>query len=209
MSKALCLLMGVLLASCARMRSGHHIFVPKGESLKQVSRRLNVPHWKLQAANPDKSPSRRNEWIFVPLSRGIMGGQYREVMGLLTSMSLSWPVPSSRRISSHFGQRWGRPHEGIDIPARQGTAVIAAASGLVVFSGWMGGYGKTTVIAHRGGLFTVYAHAQKNYTRKGQKVHKNQVITRVGSTGRSTAPHLHFEIRHNSKALNPTMAVLR
>ena len=209
MIKTIFLLTGVLLASCAQMRSGHHIFVPKGENLKQISERMNIPYWKLQAANPGKNPSLQNEWIFVPLARGILGRRYRQISNTLASMSLAWPVPSSRRISSHFGRRWGRPHEGIDIPARPGTAIIAAASGVVVFSGHLGGYGNTTVIAHQEGLFTVYAHNKKNYTRKGQRVHQRQVIAEVGNTGRSTAPHLHFEIRYDSKAFNPMMAKLR
>ena len=203
------LLLGVLVTSCAQMRSGHHIFVPKGENMKQISRRMNVPYWKLQAANPGKNPSLRSEWIFVPLSRGIMGHRYRQVNQTLSSMNLAWPVPSSRRISSNFGQRWGRPHEGIDIPARRGASIVAAADGVVVFSGRMGGYGKITIIAHRGGIFTVYAHAQKNHTRKGQRVKQNQTIAQIGSTGHSTGPHLHFEIRYNSKAINPMMAQLR
>ena len=205
------LLLGALVASCAQttMRSGHHIFVPAGGDFKQISRKMNVPYWRLRAANPDVGPSPGNRWIFVPLQRGIMGRRYQQIRDILASMSLAWPVPASRRISSHFGMRWGRPHEGIDIPARPGTPIVAVAAGVVVFSGSMGGYGNTTVIAHRGGLFTVYAHALKNHTRKGQKVAKNQVIARVGNTGRSTAPHLHFEIRYDSKAINPMIAKLR
>ena len=202
-------LMGLLIASCAQMRSGHYILASKGQQMSQISKRMNVPLWKLRAANPDKNPSLQDEWIFVPFPRGILGRQYQQMRGLLSSMKLIWPVPATRKISSHFGRRWGRPHEGIDIPARPGTAIVAAAAGVVVFSGKMGGYGNTTVIAHRGGIFTVYAHALKNHTRKGSRVHQGQVIAQVGNTGRSSAPHLHFEIRYNSKAVNPLIANIR
>ena len=204
------ILSAILMASCAhQMRSGHYILAAKGQNMGQISKLMNVPLWRLQAANPGKNPSLQDEWIFVPLTRGILGSRYRQIREVMNSMQLTWPVPSSRKISSHFGPRWGRPHEGIDIPARKGSAIVAAADGVVVFSGKMGGYGNTTVIAHRGGVFTVYAHAHKNHTIKGRRVHKNQVIAEIGSSGRSSAPHLHFEIRHNSKAINPLIAKIR
>ena len=75
---------------------------------------------------------------------------------------------------------------------------------MVIYSGNdLGGYGNLTVISHKGGLFSIYAHARKNYTKKGDKVFRGQVIAEVGETGRTTGPHLHFEVRYDSKALDP------
>jgi murein DD-endopeptidase MepM/ murein hydrolase activator NlpD len=119
-------------------------------------------------------------------------------------------VPSHKSISSNFGARWGRHHDGIDIPARKGTHIVSVSDGVVVYAGsGLGGYGNLTVISHRNGLFSVYAHSDKLYTTKGQKVHKGQVIATVGSTGRSTGNHLHFEIRKNSNPVDPKKVFAR
>src|SRR5690606_9771758 len=126
----------------------------------------------------------------------------------LNSGEFAWPVPSSKRISSGYGKRWGRHHEGIDIPGRVGTSIVAAADGKVIYSGsGLGGYGNITVILHDNGYHTVYAHAKRNLTVAGQRVYKGQVIAQLGKSGRSTGPHLHFEIRKNSRPLNPTQVL--
>lgn len=114
-----------------------------------------------------------------------------------------WPVPSSKKVSSYFGKRNGRHHDGIDIPAITGTHVVAADDGVVIMSGWMRGYGRIVVVKHDDGYHTVYAHNSKHYVKKGQKVSKGEVIANVGSSGRSTGPHLHFEIRKKNKVRNP------
>lgn len=114
-----------------------------------------------------------------------------------------WPVPSSKKISSHFGKRGSRKHEGIDIPARSGSNILAARDGKVIFSGRMRGYGNVVVIKHDGGYHTVYAHNKRNYARKGQSVSTGEVIALVGNTGRSTGSHLHFEVRKNNVNQNP------
>ena len=204
------LLVLAVLSACSQMGSGRYIRPQEGETFAQLARRFNVPLAKLNALNPQRGPKdllSANDWYLVPLERGILGEirpRAKGVKGKLVLPELMWPVPSSRRISSKFGKRWGRPHQGIDIPARSGASIVAVAKGVVVFSGRMGGYGKTTVISHPGGLFSIYAHARKNYTKKGQRVHLGQVIAQVGSTGKSSGPHLHFELRHNSRPLNPS-----
>lgn len=114
-----------------------------------------------------------------------------------------WPVPSSKKVSSYFGPRRGKHHDGVDIPAVSGTSIVASASGKVKFAGRMRGYGKVIVIKHSDGYHTVYAHNRKHYVSKGQKVSQGEVIAEVGSTGRSTGPHLHFEIRKKNKVRNP------
>lgn len=197
----------ISICSCSHMmNSGHYIQLKKGDSYSKLSKELKVPEWKLKSANGSKG-LRAGEWVLIPLKRGFVGSNesYYNTSAYLSSGEFLWPVPAAKKISSSFGHRWGKSHEGIDIAARRGTHIVAANDGVVVYSGnRMGGYGNITVIAHKGGFFTIYAHAKKNFTKKGQKVHRGQVIAQVGSTGRSTGPHLHFEIRHNSKALNPS-----
>lgn len=115
----------------------------------------------------------------------------------------SWPVKGV--ISSRYGLRWGRKHEGIDIAAKSGTPIVAAKSGRVIFSGRLGGYGNVVILRHTRDYETVYAHNRKNRVKKGQKVTEGQKIAEVGSTGRSTGPHLHFEVRHENRAKDPKL----
>lgn len=114
-----------------------------------------------------------------------------------------WPVPSSNRISSYFGPRKGKHHDGIDIPAKTGSNIVASDDGKVIFSGKLRGYGKVIVIKHQGGYDTVYAHNKMHFVQKGQKVSRGEVIAQVGLTGRTSGPHLHYEIRRTNKVRNP------
>ncbi len=201
----------LLLISCSTLKSGHYIQLKDGENLKSISKEYKVPEWEIQAANKGRRVA-SGSWVFVPMRKGIIGRtqSFHDTESYIQSGDFFWPVPSSRKVSSHFGKRWGRKHEGMDIPAPVGANIVSIAEGVVVYSGnGLGGYGNLTVISHPGGIFSVYAHAKKNYTRKGQKVYKGQVIAKVGMTGRTTGPHLHFEVRHNSKALDPLRFLAR
>jgi murein DD-endopeptidase MepM/ murein hydrolase activator NlpD len=120
--------------------------------------------------------------------------------GAPSASGLIWPV--SGPITSGFGWRWGRMHEGIDIGAACGTPIHAAASGTVVFSGWMDGYGNFVIIDHGNGLATAYGHQSAIYVSGGH-VSQGQVIGAVGSTGHSTGCHLHFEVRVNGTPVDP------
>ncbi|AOT70541.1 LysM peptidoglycan-binding domain-containing M23 family metallopeptidase [Geosporobacter ferrireducens] len=111
--------------------------------------------------------------------------------------------PTRGSLSSRFGWRWGSKHEGIDIAAKIGTAVHAADGGKVTFAGTRGNYGKLVIIDHGGGYQTYYAHNSKIVVSTGTKVHKGQKIAEVGNTGRTTGPHLHFEVRKNGTPVNP------
>lgn len=115
--------------------------------------------------------------------------------------AFDWPVRG--RISSRFGPRWGRMHEGLDIAVNTGTRVRAAADGVVRFAGWNGGYGYLVVIDHGRGIETRYAHNSRLQVKRGQRVSRGEVIALSGSTGNSTGPHVHFEIRQNGKPVDP------
>lgn len=114
---------------------------------------------------------------------------------------LSWPV--SGPVVSGFGPRGGRLHEGIDIIAASGTPVRASAAGTVIHAGWLGGYGLLVVIDHGGGLSTAYAHNSSLARGVGARVVQGEVIAYVGSTGNSSGPHVHFEVRVNGTAVDP------
>lgn len=119
------------------------------------------------------------------------------------------------RLTSGFGMRkdpfTGRPefHTGIDIAARIGTPVRPYARGVVTFTGWDGGYGQVVVVRHANGLETKYGHTSKNLVRLGQPVTPDTVIAEVGTTGRSTGPHLHFEMRRNGKPIDPVTTLTK
>lgn len=120
--------------------------------------------------------------------------------------SYLWPVRG--RISSAFGWRnisvaGNRFHGGIDIAAPNGTPVAAARGGVIARSGWVGAYGYMVAIDHGDGWETRYAHLSRIDVREGERVAQGAVIGLVGSTGASTGPHLHFEVRHDGRALDP------
>jgi murein DD-endopeptidase MepM/ murein hydrolase activator NlpD len=112
-----------------------------------------------------------------------------------------WPCDGV--VVSGFGMRWGRMHEGIDIGCAYGTPNRAAAAGTVIHAGWLGGYGNLVVVDHGNGLSTAYAHASSILVGVGQSVSQGQTVSLVGSTGNSSGPHLHFEVRINGVAVDP------
>jgi murein DD-endopeptidase MepM/ murein hydrolase activator NlpD len=117
------------------------------------------------------------------------------------------------RISSNFGARRDpingrqRQHNGIDIAAPRGTPIDAAGDGTVVFAGWQRGYGNTVIVEHADGRRTRYGHAEKLFVQPGETVEAGQVIAAVGSTGRSTGPHLHFEVIEADRRIDPLRAL--
>ncbi|MFR2570479.1 MAG: M23 family metallopeptidase [Clostridia bacterium] len=123
-----------------------------------------------------------------------------------TTLGISFIQPVSGIITSRFGASSNirvSSHTGLDIATSTGTPVSAAASGTVTFSGWKGSYGNMIVITHENGVQTYYGHCSKLYVSTGQTVSQGQVIAAVGSTGNSTGPHLHLEVRVNGVAYNP------
>ncbi len=199
-----------LLNSCSHLGSGQNVLLGD-ESLKEISQKYGTPEWVIRNANQGKHFI-KGEWIFVPTKKGLMSREdFITRYGLSTNPVVPlgngdyiWPVPASKVISSGFGKRWGRQHEGIDIPAQVGVHILSTNDGVVVYAGdQLTGYGNMIVISHPDGFFSVYAHNKKNFVKKGVNVHKGQVIATIGKTGRTTGPHLHFEIRTSDKAYDP------
>jgi murein DD-endopeptidase MepM/ murein hydrolase activator NlpD len=123
--------------------------------------------------------------------------------------SMCWPSQASTRVSSPFGTRLHpilriyKMHTGIDIAAASGTNILAANAGTVITAGWNNSYGYMVMVDHGGGIVTLYAHSSKLLVSRGNIVAKGQAIAKIGSTGMSTGPHLHFEVRVNGVYKNP------
>ena len=139
--------------------------------------------------------------VSADLAAKIRAAQAHSTVQHVSGAGFIWPVNAP--ITSPFGWRWGRMHEGIDLGAAYGTPIAAAASGVVIYAGWEGGYGNLTVIDHGGGLATAYGHQSRIAVSVGQSVSQGETIGYVGSTGHSTGPHLHFEVRVNGQAVDP------
>ena len=189
------------------MKSGQYVYVETPSAAKQVAKSYGITMEELKTANPEKSFQGR-EWIFIPSKVGVayfLKDTYviENYSGLGTGRFL-WPVPQHFKVSSHFGPRGRRHHDGIDIPAPSGSPIVAVDTGVVIYSdNGIRGYGNMIVIAHGDDVFTVYAHNRKNKVDKGDRVERGMTIAEVGNTGRSTGPHLHFEIRVRDHVRNP------
>jgi len=138
----------------------------------------------------------------------------RRVKGSKKGSRFGMPLRHARITSSFSYRRWHpilhryRPHHGTDFGARRGTPLLAVNDGKVVYAGWMGGYGRVVKIKHAGGYTSLYAHQSRIRVKRGQYVKKGQIIGYVGSSGRSTGPHLHFGLMKNGRWIDP-MKVLR
>jgi murein DD-endopeptidase MepM/ murein hydrolase activator NlpD len=166
--------------SLASIQASEREYLNEANGLAQVSAQLTS---RIQAAQ----------------SRSAAGG-YSTGSGV-SSSGLIWPVQGP--ITSPFGMRWGRMHEGIDIGVPYGTPIHAAAAGTVIYAGWMSGYGNLIVIDHGHGLATAYGHQSALAAGNGQSVSQGQVIGYVGCTGHCFGPHLHFEVRVNGAPVDP------
>jgi murein DD-endopeptidase MepM/ murein hydrolase activator NlpD len=155
----------------------------------------------LPSGSSDEFRTRMIDWSAVPQGAPFSA---KEGPGPLPAVRLD-----SLAISSRFGWRddpmtgVGRRHAGIDLPSRRGSAVRATAPGVVRIAGWVGGYGNLVEIEHSGGVSTRYGHLSRLDVAPAQHVEEGQVIGEVGSTGHSTGPHLHFEVRVRGYAVDP------
>jgi murein DD-endopeptidase MepM/ murein hydrolase activator NlpD len=148
-----------------------------------------------------------SEYIFIPYSEKYI--QELEAQGVKRDNLVSqksdfiWPLSQVNSISSTFGQRNGRFHTGTDMPATQGTPIVAVMDGRVISTNYDRGLGYNIFLEHRDNFFTRYAHCFKLLIKNGDYIKKGQIIGLVGNTGNSTGNHLHFEIRYNDIPLNP------
>ena len=172
--------------------------VSSEDTVEEVAEQYNVNLEDLLAANGLKPSEQieKGDKLVVPGARAP-----QEAVLAARGELFRWPTRG--RITSYFGYRWGSFHQGIDIAAATGTPVGASRTGTVSRAGWAGGYGNLIEIDHHDGKTTRYAHLSNIHVRVGQRVERGQIIGRVGSTGRSTGPHLHFEIREGGRARNP------
>ena len=194
---------------------GIHHTVQKGQTLYRIALAYELDSEVLRHANHIRDPSKIKEgmqlWIpgasrvqTVPKASSHSRSAKKKKTPTVKPRRgiLIWPTKGT--LTSSFGKRNGRKHEGIDIAAPKGTPIYSAADGKVVFSGWgPTGYGKMVIIKHQHHLTTVYAHNSKILVKKGVRVKQGQKISLMGSTGRSTGPHLHFEVRNNTEPKNP------
>ena len=170
----------------------------------QAIEELNASSAQVSAMLKERQAARAAAAAAAAQSSGGQGASDNWVQG---TGQLGWPV--SGEITSPYGYRvhpiWGTTiyHSGIDIGVDEGTPVHAADGGVVVWSGWMGGYGYAVVIDHGNGLSTLYGHNSELAVDEGQSVAKGQVISYAGSTGNSTGPHVHFEVRANGDPVDP------
>lgn len=192
----------------------HHVVKP-GENLYRIGKAYDVPFAELARVNGlrDAAQIRVGQRIFIPgatqlLPVGIITPadapavvQTPTLPPELPDDGLLWPV--SGMINSSFGPRGASFHDGIDIAAPEGTPILAIERGEVVYSDQLRGYGNIVIIRHADAMISVYAHNQINLVREGQQVERGTVIAKVGSTGRVTGPHLHFEIRKHNAAQDP------
>jgi len=146
------------------------------------------------------------QWFFLTYSPETLQNFYDEGIDRIhwevPRGEFIWPV-AGIRVTSRVGNRWGRLHPGIDIAAPTGTMVVAAMDGKVKESGYKGAYGKSIVLQHDREYITRYAHLSELFVKEGDVIKKGQVIGYSGNTGRSTGPHLHFEVRCMNVILNP------
>jgi len=176
--------------------------VAYGETLSEIAQRYGVPLAEIISVNKITDPSKiqTGTQIVIPGATQLLKKDVLVINGQLQK-AFSWPAKA--RISSNFGQRWGRMHYGIDIAVVTGTPVKAAADGVVTFAGTNGGYGILVTIDHGNGVETRYAHNSRVAVKVGQQVKRGDIIAYSGNTGNSTGPHLHFEIRYKGTAVDP------
>ncbi len=182
--------------------------VRSGQTLSHIAARYHTTQRNLIAWNRIKDPS----LIRIGQTIKIVKKSKKLPPGYKYANVFEWPIRG--RITSTFGRR-PNPfmrsrrnfHKGLDIANKMGTKIKAARDGLVILSGRMGGYGNVVFLKHAGGYVTIYGHNKVNHVKKGDVVKQGQVIAEVGRTGTATGPHLHFEVRNQTKPINPNIAL--
>jgi lipoprotein NlpD len=191
--------------------------VKKGETLYRIARAYGVPVQELMELNDLSDPRQLavGMELFVP---GVARAVEVPAVGEGAAPAPEEPQPAPDRtgverlrwplkgvLYSRYGVRQGQRHDGIDIAAPEGTAVGAAEAGTVLYAGQQSGYGSIVILRHERGLLTLYAHASALLVHQGELVAAGQPIARVGQSGRTTGPHLHFEVREGTRPRNPLL----
>ena len=182
--------------------------VKRGEYLSKIASKYKVNLSRIRNANRILSNSLKvGQELFIPEGKPLPSFRF------IDKKLFIWPLRGRNRLTSRFGWRRspisGRRqfHPGLDIGAKYGTRIVASASGVVVFAGRKGAYGNILILRHRKGYFSAYAHCSRLLVRRGKYVKQGRLIARVGSTGISTGPHLHFEVRKFKRQINPFVAL--
>jgi len=180
---------------------GQEIFIPGAETVHKVEPAASKATPQDDNGIEEAAPSTKGKGQSKPSSK-VVGSKPPRPSAKPTRLSFIWPVKGP--VTSWFGAREGRPHDGIDIAAPKGTPVLAAEKGKVIYSDdGISGYGNLIIIQHEGGFHSVYGHNARNRVDVDEVVNRKQVIAEVGNTGRSSGYHLHFEIRKNQRAVDP------
>lgn len=174
--------------------------VQKGETLWSIATRYRTSVATLATANglSSRGTIYPGERLAVP-----DGGQQEVSRSSGSSYRLTWPLVGTITSGWGYRTRFEKFHYGLDIAAKTGSPIKAVMSGVVQYAGWKNGYGYCVFLDHGNGVRTAYGHASKLYVKKGERVAQNETIAAVGSTGFSTGPHLHFEVRINGTLVNP------
>ncbi|MBD1907349.1 peptidoglycan DD-metalloendopeptidase family protein [Funiculus sociatus GB2-A5] len=190
-------------------------FMAQGQVQQQLIERLNSNRQALEAA--ERVLAEDSQGIATLIQKRVAEAKAKEAAekailrgdDIKRSTGGIFGYPSDAAISSNFGWRihpilgYRRLHSGLDFAASYGSTIRAAESGEVIFAGWYGGYGKAVIVNHGKGITTLYAHSSQLYVSEGQLVRRGDAIASVGSTGFSTGPHLHFEVRKNGEPVDP------
>lgn len=185
--------------------------VKQGETLSSIARKYNVTITEIADQNGIQNPNHLEAGTELVIKR--KAGEFEESMRLLLTdgepmggdpvVELNFDWPLNGNITSPYGWRKTGFHRGVDIAAPEGTVIKAADDGTVLESGYRGKYGNTVIIRHNAEIQTLYAHASQLLVTKGEAVQQGEPIAKIGSTGRSTGPHLHFEIIVDGERQDP------
>lgn len=199
-------------------RKGTYYFVAAGDTLAGIAKAHKISREELAQINNlyDASlvvgrrlfiPNKKTRDDYLDITEIIKKKKMAAVRSRKTPR-FRWPL-KKYVLTSGFGWRRGRPHDGVDLSAKRGTPIYAAAAGRVIFAKRFSGYGNLIVLKHENNYFTAYAHADNILVKPGMKVTGGQQIATVGQTGRASGPHLHFEVRQATRALNPVEVLAR
>ena len=193
-------------------RTASHIVAP-GDTVYALARTYGISPNSLITANSLADPGNLRVGQMIIIPNGENDDAPLPATASAFGLGDPWSVPRADRqfkwpviagvVSSPFGIRNGAMHDGVDISAPVGTPVYAADDGNVIYAGVLHGYGNVVIIQHSGGYVTIYGHNQSNLVREGAGVARGQQIATIGTSGRTSGPNLHFEVRYNNQAQNP------